>query len=79
MGFPGLNMAVNYGVNRVRFMSPVPAGSRVRGRFSPMDVREVAGGGVQVAWRVVVEREGGDKPCAVAEWLVRYHERATPS
>jgi acyl dehydratase len=79
MGFPGLIMAVNYGVNRVRFVSPVPAGSRVRGRFSPMAVLDVAGGGVQVAWKVVVESEGGDKPCAVAEWLVRYHERPAAS
>jgi acyl dehydratase len=79
MSFPGLHMAVNYGVNRVRFVSPLPVGSRIRGRFSPIAVLCVAGGGVQVAWKVVVEREGGDKPCCVAEWLVRYHERAAAS
>jgi len=79
MSFPGLHMAVNYGVNRVRFVSPVPVGSRIRGRFSPIAVLSVADGGVQVAWRVVVERDGGDKPCCVAEWLVRYHERASAS
>ena len=60
----------------MRFVSPVPAGSRVRGRFSPIAVLDVEGGGLQVAWNVVVEREGGgDKACCVAEWLVRYHER----
>ena len=76
--FPGLHMAINYGLNRVRFVTPVPAGSRIRGRFSPVAVEDVDGG-VQVTWKVVVEREhGGDKPCCVAEWLVRYHERAVP-
>jgi acyl dehydratase len=79
MAFPGLRMAINYGVNRVRFVSPVPVGSRIRGRFSPIAVLRVAGGAVQVAWKVVVEREGGDKPCCVAEWLVRYHERVAAS
>ena len=65
-------MAINYGVNRVRFVSPVPAGSRVRGRFTVAAVGET-GGGIQVTWSVTVEREDGDKPCCVAEWLVRYY------
>ena len=67
-----IRMAVNYGVNRVRFMSPVPAGSRIRGRFTLAAVSE-AGGGTRVTWSVTVEREDGDKPCCVAEWLVRYY------
>lgn len=79
MSISSVTMAINYGVNRVRFVSPVPAGARIRGRFSPIAVRDVAGGGMQVTWRVVVEREAGDKPCCVAEWLVRYHERAAAS
>ena len=79
MTFPSVTMAINYGANRVRFPSPVPAGARLRGRFSPIALEDVAGGGVQVTWKVVVEREGGDKPCCVAEWLVRYHERAASS
>jgi acyl dehydratase len=70
--FPGLRMAINYGVNRVRFVTPLPAGSRIRGRFAPVSVEDVEGG-LQVTWKVVVEREGGgEKPCCVAEWLVRY-------
>ena len=68
----GIRMAINYGVNRVRFVSPLPAGSRVRGRFTLAAVGE-AGGGIQVTWSVTVEREHGDKPCCVAEWLVRYY------
>jgi acyl dehydratase len=67
-----VRMAVNYGVNRVRFMSPVPAGSRIRGRFTLAAVGDAAGG-IQVTWSVTVEREHGDKPCCVAEWLVRYN------
>ena len=71
--FTGLRMAINYGLNKVRFVSPVPAGSRVRARITPAAVDDVAGGGVQVAWQVTVEREHGDKPCLVAEWIVRYY------
>ena len=67
-----IGMAVNYGVNRVRFVSPVLAGSRIRGRFTLTAVAE-AGGGVQVTWSVTLEREHGDRPCCVAEWLVRYY------
>jgi len=78
MSFSSVTMAINYGVNRVRFVSPVPAGVRVRGHFIPLAAKDVDGG-VQVTWKVVVEREGSDKPCCVAEWLVRYHERATAS
>lgn len=67
-----IRMAINYGVNRVRFVSPLPAGSRIRGRFTLAAVGE-AGGGIQVTWSVTVEREDRDKPCCVAEWLVRYY------
>jgi acyl dehydratase len=72
MTFSGARMAINYGLNRVRFVSPLPAGSRIRGRFTPIAIEEV-GGGVQVTWSVSVEREHGDKPCLVAEWLMRYY------
>lgn len=63
---------LNYGVNRVRFVTPVPAGSRVRGRFAVASVTRVEGG-VQVVWNVVIEREGQEKPCAVIEWIMRYY------
>jgi acyl dehydratase len=68
----GLKMGLNYGLNRVRFVAPVPAGSRIRGRFTLAELEEIKGG-VQATWNVTVEREGGDKPCCVAEWLVRYY------
>ena len=68
-----LRMAINYGLNRVRFVSPVPAGSRVRARVTLASVASIEGG-VQAAWSVTVEREQQDKPCMVAEWLVRYYQ-----
>ena len=67
----GVRMGLNYGLNRVRFMSPVPAGSRVRGRFTLAEAEGIEGG-VQATWKVTVEREGGERPCCVAQWLVRY-------
>ena len=69
----GLRLALNYGLNRVRFVSPVPAGARVRARVMLAGVTPVDGG-VQAAWGITVEREQQDKPCLVAEWLVRYYE-----
>lgn len=63
-------MAVNYGVNRVRFPAPVPAGSRVHGRLRIEDVEE-AEGGFRVTVGATVEREGGGKPVCVAELVFR--------
>ena len=72
MSVGGVRMGINYGLNRVRFVSPVPAGARIRGRFKLTGLEEITGG-TQATWNVTVEREGGDKPCCVAEWLVRYY------
>ena len=68
---PRYEMGVNYGLNRVRFMDAVPSGSRIRGRFVPTEIKEI-GGGYQVVWTITIEREGGVKPCCVAEWVLRY-------
>jgi acyl dehydratase len=68
---PAQRTGINYGVNRVRFMAPVPAGSRIRGRFAPAAIKDVEGG-YQVTWTITIEREGADRPCCVAEWIVRY-------
>jgi len=73
LGFPRVGMAINYGLNRVRFVSSVPAGTRIRGRFTPLAVTAHADTSVDVTWAVTVEREHGDKPCCVAEWIVRYY------
>jgi len=66
-------MGVNYGLNRVRFTSPVPSGSRVRARFTLAKYEKIEGGGVQVTWTAVMEREGSDKPALVAEWIGRHY------
>ena len=64
--------AVNYGLNRVRFPAPVPAGSRIRGRFTLQSV-EALENAVALVLLVTVEVEGGAKPAIVAEWLLRYY------
>lgn len=68
----GTRMLINYGCDRVRFVSALPVGSRVRGRFVAAAV-EGATDGLQVTWGVTLEREGQDKPCVVLEWKVRYY------
>jgi acyl dehydratase len=68
----GVQMAVNYGLNRVRFISPVKVGSRIRGVQVLTGVEEVTGG-IQVACTVTVELEGSEKPAAVAETLTRLY------
>ncbi len=67
----GATMGVNYGLNRVRFPAPVPAGSRLRAHLRLLATEPVAPDGLQMTWEVTVEREGGDKPVCVAEALVR--------
>jgi acyl dehydratase len=67
-----MTMGINYGLNKVRFPSPVPVGSKVRMTATLTDVEEVKGGGLQLAVAGVIEREGGDKPVAVVEALMRY-------
>jgi len=71
-GFTDRKMGINYGLNRVRFTSPVPSGARVRARFT-LAKYEPLEGGVQVTWNTVVEIEGKDKPALVAEWLGRHY------
>jgi acyl dehydratase len=68
----GSRMTLNYGLNRVRFVSPVPSGSRIRARFTVGKV-DALGDSTQVTWNVIIEREGSDKPCVAAEWIVRYY------
>ncbi len=66
----GARMGVNYGLNRARFTGPVPAGARVRARFTLAACEDIPEG-VQTTWNVTVEREGEAKPVLVAEWLTR--------
>jgi acyl dehydratase len=72
-GFADRRMGINYGLNRVRFTSPVPVGARVRARFTLQKFEPIEGNGVQVTWNVVVEIENAAKPALVAEWLGRHY------
>ena len=65
----GLKMAINYGLDRVRFLAPVKAGTRVRGRFTLDSVDEKAPGQILMRHTVTVEIEGEEKPALTAEWL----------
>jgi acyl dehydratase len=69
----GDGMAVNYGLNKVRFPAPVPVGSKVRGVFRVGAVNEEEWG-FQATMTATVEREGGDKPVCVAELIFRYYK-----
>ena len=68
----GVGMAVNYGLNRVRFPAPVRPGSKIRAHFTVASLKDVSGG-VEVLYSVAVEMQNADKPACVAEWLVRYY------
>lgn len=66
-----LRMAINYGLNRVRFPAPVPAGSKIRARITLQSVKDLPDG-VEATYAVTIEVEGASKPACVAEWLARY-------
>lgn len=65
----GVVMGVNYGFDKLRFLAPVPAGSRVRGRFKLLSAEDKGGGRWLLKHELTVEIEGGDKPALIAEWL----------
>jgi acyl dehydratase len=68
----GARYPLNYGFDRVRFVSPVPAGSRIRGRFSLRRAERIGTDQRQLVYEVTVERGGADRPALVAEWLMRF-------
>ncbi|MEA2171536.1 MAG: hypothetical protein QOF76_4836 [Solirubrobacteraceae bacterium] len=70
--FDGFKFGLNYGLNKVRFMSPVPVDSKVRGTATLKDITEVSGG-VQATIEMLWEIEGTEKPACVAEQLVRLY------
>ena len=69
----GVRLGVNYGLNRVRFVSPVRAGSNIRARITLQSLKDVPPAGVEVVFNATVEVEGSEKPCCVAEWVARYY------
>jgi acyl dehydratase len=66
-----VKMGVNYGLNKVRFTSPVPVNSEIRGVFKLLAVEDIPNNGAQMTWEVTMERKGSDKPVCVAESITR--------
>lgn len=66
-------MGVNYGLNRVRFTSPVLVGSRLRAKFAVEAVMDGGKDGVQVVWNVTLEQQGSERPACVAEFITRHY------
>ena len=66
-------MGVNYGLNKVRFMAPVPVGSRLRARMKLLKIESIENRGSQMTWEISIEREGSAKPVCVAESIARYY------
>ena len=75
--FPaGVTRSINYGFDKLRFLSPVPSGTRVRGSFALIKADDTIAGQVSNTWSVRVEIEGSDKPALIARWLTRYYLEA---
>ena len=68
-----VRMGINYGMNRLRFVSPVKVNAEIRARFTLASVEDLKDG-VQTIWNVVIEIKGSDKPALIAEWVTRRHE-----
>ncbi len=68
---PPSKMGLNYGANKIRFTGVVPVGSRIRGRYKLLDLKEVDANTILLTWGVTGEREGVDKPILIAESLSR--------
>jgi acyl dehydratase len=64
-------MGVNYGLNKVRFIAPVPVGSKLRARMKLLSAEPIDNNGYQMNWEITVEREGTSKPVCIAESLSR--------
>jgi acyl dehydratase len=74
IGLKGLRNTLNYGADRIRYLAPVPAGSKLRGRVTVMEAEDVPPDGLRVNYRLAIEIEGGQKPACVAE-LIALHYR----
>jgi acyl dehydratase len=69
----GVRMAINYGLNRVRFPAPVRLGSKIRARFTLQALKKLADA-TEIVFAVAIEDQSGTKPCCAAEWIVRYYQ-----
>ena len=75
----GATLGVNYGFDKLRFLSPVKVGSKVRGRFELSDIQEIRPFEVSTIWRVEVEIKDFEKPALVAHWIGRQYLSEGPS
>jgi acyl dehydratase len=74
MGVKGIRNTLNYGANRIRYLSPVPAGSRLRGRITIAEADEMPSNGLRVTYSITVEIEGGKRPACVAEMIAVHYQ-----
>jgi acyl dehydratase len=73
IGLKGLKNTLNYGANRIRYLTPVPAGSRLRGRVTVMAAEDVPPDALRVTYQVTIEIEGGKRPACVAEVIGQHY------
>lgn len=73
MGLNGIRTTLNYGANRVRYLSPVPAGSRLRARVKIAATEESPNNGLRVTYGITIEMEGGQRPACIAEVMAIHY------
>jgi acyl dehydratase len=73
IGMKGLMNTLNYGANRIRYLTPVPAGSRLRGRVTVTAAEDVPPDALRVTYKVTIEIEGGKRPACVAEVIGQHY------
>lgn len=73
IGLKGLRSTLNYGANKIRYLTPVPAGSRLRGRLTILEAQDVPPNALRVTYKVAIEIEGGERPACVAEVIGQHY------
>src|SRR6516165_6430601 len=73
IGVKGLRNTLNYGANKIRYLMPVPAGSRLRGRLGILEAEDVPPNALRVTYKVAIEIEGGQRPACVAEVIGQHY------
>ena len=73
IGVKGLKNTLNYGANRIRYLTPVPAGSRLRARVTVVEAEDVPPDALRVTYKVTIELEGGKRPACVAEVIGQHY------
>jgi len=74
MGVKGIKNTLNYGANRIRYLAPVPAGSKLRGRISIAEADDMPSNGLRVTYAITIEIEGGKRPACVAEMIALHYQ-----